>query len=229
MKGNSRVILPKLMKDFRDEAALETMRVEIMQVFKNYIKENCREKGEQKSNPSSSELRGLKSLKKRVKAGEIVVVPTDKTGKLCVMARTAYEEAGRVHTSKDEVVGQEEINRIEGEINGNVSLLAKFFRLGKGWNQVRRVRETIITGSQSICPLYLTFKDHKGWQETSGKPPPTRPIAAGNVGMNLSLSEIISEVCEAVSSMFEGSKEVISTEDLVARIIKLNKKNEEWT
>ena len=141
MKGNSRVVLPKIMKNFRDEAALETLRTEVMQVFKTHIKKNCNDRGEQRSNLSNSELRGLRSLKKRVKNGEIVVVPTDKTGKLCVMAREAYEEAGKVHVDKDEKVGQDEVDSIDGEINGNVSLLIKFFRLGKGWNQTGRVRD----------------------------------------------------------------------------------------
>ena len=139
------------------------------------------------------------------------------------------EEAGAVHTSKDKKVSQIEIDKVEAEINGNVSLLIKFFRLGQGWNQVRRVRETMLTGSQAICPLYLTFKDHKGWSAESGKPPPTRPIAGGNVGLNLSLSEVISEVCEALVIHAEESKEVISTEDMIARIKELNERNKDWT
>ena len=174
-------------------------------------------------------MRGLISLKKRVKEGELVVVPTDKTGKLCIMARERYEEAGAVHTSKDRKVSQDEVDEIEAEVNGNVSMLIKFFRLGQGWNQVRRVRETMLTGSQSICPLYLTFKDHKGWSASSGKPPPTRPIAGGNVGLNLSLSKIVSEVCEALALHAEDSKEIISTEDMIARIKGLNERRKGWT
>ena len=164
-----------------------------------------------------------------MKNGEIVIVQTDKTGKLCVMSREAYEEAGMVHTSKDEEVGQKTVEKIEKEINGNVSLMTKFFRLGKGWNQVGRVRETLITNSQALCPMYLTFKDHKGWKPESGKPPPTRPIAGGNVGLNLNLSELISEVCEAASLSFPDSKEVISTEDLIARIVGMNGRRSNWS
>ena len=190
------------MKNFKDEAALETLRMELMEIFRVHMRENCNERGEQKSNLTSSEFRGYQSLKKRVKNGEIVIVQTDKTGKLCIMSREAYEEAGMVHTNKDEEVGQKTVEKIEREINGNVSLMTKFFRLGKGWNQVGRVRETLITNSQALCPMYLTFKDHKGWKPESGKPPPTRPIAGGNVGLNLNLSELISEVCEAASLSF---------------------------
>ena len=126
MKGNSRVILPGKMKNFKDEAALETLRMEVMEVFRIYMKKNCSEKGEQRSNLTSSEMRGYKSLKRRVKNEEIVVVQTDKTGKLCIMSREAYEEAGKVHTMKDEEVDQKVIDSIEREINGNVSLMVKF-------------------------------------------------------------------------------------------------------
>ena len=66
MKGNSRVILPGKMKNFKDEAALETLRMELMETFKSYMKENCNEKGDQKSNLTSSEMKGYRSLKKRV-------------------------------------------------------------------------------------------------------------------------------------------------------------------
>ena len=86
------------------------------------------------------------------------------------------------------------------------------------------VRETM-----SICPMYLTYKDHKGWSWEKGTPPPTRPIAAGNVGMNLHLSEILSEVTEAVANCWEDSKEVISTEDMIARLHELNKRKKDWT
>ena len=39
-----------------------------------------------------------------------------------------------------------------------------------------RARETMLGESLTLCPLYLTFKDHKDWTWESGKVPPTRPI-----------------------------------------------------
>ena len=47
--------------------------------------------------------------------------------------------------------------------------------------------------NQSVCPLSLLFKDHKGWEASSGKDPPTRPVAGGHLGINLHISEVVSQ------------------------------------
>ena len=73
------------------------------------------------------------------------------------------------------------------------------------------------------------FKDHKGWICSSGKPPPTRPIAGGNDGQNVHLSELNSEILESVVEAYEGGVEVISTEDMNARWEEVNDKNKGWT
>ena len=69
--------------------------------------------GNQKSNLTESEKRGLKSLVKRVSEGEITVIQTDKSSKLCIMNRTDYEKLGQVHVSKDKVIDMEEVKRRE--------------------------------------------------------------------------------------------------------------------
>ena len=69
VKGNSRVILPKYMKNFDLEARLEVFRVECRGVFKKYMTDNCGKYGQQKSNLSKAQLKGLKSLKQRIKDG----------------------------------------------------------------------------------------------------------------------------------------------------------------
>ena len=50
----------KKMKSVKDEAAMEMMRMELMEVYREFIKEKCNDKGEQVSNLTSSEYRGLK-------------------------------------------------------------------------------------------------------------------------------------------------------------------------
>ena len=70
----------------------------------------------------------MKSLKKRVTEGELVVVQTDKTGKFCVMSREAYLRAGQVHTEKDTKVDLSKVAEIQKDINGNIAMLIKFFR-----------------------------------------------------------------------------------------------------
>ena len=66
------------------------IRQETRVAFKKYMEDHCLQKGRQKSNLTKGELRGLKTLKKRVKDGEIVVLPTDKSGLFAVMKRETY-------------------------------------------------------------------------------------------------------------------------------------------
>ena len=108
-------------------------------------------------------------------------------------------------------------------------MLIKVCRVGKSWNHTDRVRETMINNSLAVCPLYLLFKDHKSWSWALGTAPPTRPVAAGNTGMNIHISEVVSEVIEPLVETFVGGLEIISTEDMLAHIDELNEKNENWT
>ena len=157
---------------------------------------------------SLDEWNGLKSLCKRVSESELVVVPTDKTGKFCVMSRETYVKCGMVHCKKDLEIPFEDLTSTQKDLNGNTSMLVKIFRMGSTWDQVGRVRETVLNHSLEVCPLSLLYKDHKGWDLESGKIPPTRPLASGNRGMNLHLSEIISEVVEPVADTFKSGFEV---------------------
>ena len=104
MENNARVIFPKT-RDFQNEAKFEVLRVEAMEVFRKYVREKYDKGGRQQSNLSASENRGLKSLRKRTKEGEIVILSTDKTGNLAVMDREGYEKAGLSHVGLDKEVG----------------------------------------------------------------------------------------------------------------------------
>ena len=63
------------------------------------IRENCNCKGDQPSNLSKSEQEGLKSLRKRLADGDLVILPTDKSGRFAVMSTQTYMKAGQVHSS----------------------------------------------------------------------------------------------------------------------------------
>ena len=54
-----------------------------------YRREKCDEKGRQGKNLTGKEMRGLRKLEKRKNEGEIVIIMTDKSSKLCVMTRDA--------------------------------------------------------------------------------------------------------------------------------------------
>ena len=86
----------------------------------------------------------------------------------------------------------------------------------------------MLSNCLEVCPLWLLFKCHKGWTWRSGKPPPTRPVAGGNSGMNYALSELVSWVLEPVASSIKGSSELISCEDLKSKVDQLNIINKSW-
>ena len=74
-KANSRVILPRALPA-EGESKLEVMRIELLTEYRQWVKENCDCKGRQKANLSKRESDGLKSLQKRIKDGDLVVLPT---------------------------------------------------------------------------------------------------------------------------------------------------------
>ena len=141
-KNNSRVIFPRKSKNFENEAKLETLRTETRAEFKKFLDEKCKKGGQQKSNLTKNQQKGLKSLTERVKNGEIVVVPTDKSGRFAIMSRKAYEAAGMVHVKNDVKVGWAELKEAQSRLNGHVAMMAKIFKMGKSWDHYDRIRET---------------------------------------------------------------------------------------
>ena len=75
-------------------------------------------------------------------------------------------------------------------------------------------------GAQT-CSLSLLVKDHKGWNEEHNCPPPSRPVIAGNSGLNMHLSELISKILEPIAEE-AGGFEVKSTGDMMEKIQSLN-------
>ena len=178
---------------------------------------------------SQPEQAGLKSIQKRVANNEVVILPTDKSGRFAIMSMETYIEAGRAHIKDDIEVGVEEKKENQKLLNGAVSMLLKIFRVGKDCKHESRWRESMLSSSLESCPLWLLYKDHKNWTSSKGGAPPTRPVMGGNTGMNTHLSEILSWLLEPLAnSMLEKSSEVISDEDLKFKIDKLNQANRDW-
>ena len=50
-----------------------------------------------RSNLTPNELKGLKSLQKRISSGELIICETDKSSKLCVLSRDQYIASGLQH------------------------------------------------------------------------------------------------------------------------------------
>ena len=156
-----------------------------------------------------------------------MVVQTDKSSKFAVMSLESYEKAGAKHTAQDEEVDLEYVIRNERHINGHMSMILKMFMVGATWSHEDRIRATKITHSLSVAPMYILYKDHKGWTVVTGGPPPTRPVASAGGGQNDNMSETVSLILEPVANTCTGGMETKSTPGFVSKIVKMNEKARE--
>ena len=184
-----------------------------MKIHQEYLDKQCDKKGNQPLNLSYNQRAALFTLKKKVREGDLVILNTDKTGKLAAVSKDTYKQMGMKHTAGDQVITRGEAAQIQRELNGHVSMFNQMTGLGKDWGQVDRMRETLINQSALVPPLYLTVKDHKTVAE--GEVPSTRPVVSGGRGMNIHLNNILGEILEPVAAAMEGSDEVISSEQLL--------------
>ena len=106
----TRVTLPKPLSTVR-EAQIEVRRELHDKVYQEFRREHCNQKGEQKTNLTEQEKRGLNSLMKRIKKENIIVMKTDKSGKMCVTSEEKYIEMGQVHIGEDKRITKSEYNR----------------------------------------------------------------------------------------------------------------------
>ena len=170
---------------------------------------------------TAQQQRGYKKLQKRIQEKEIVVMQTDKTDKLAVVSREMYEKMGEAHTKDDKVITWEDARRIQRLTNGHTSCWIKIGKMGETWKQVERIRETCINQSCCVAPMYQTLKDHKKLKP--GEIHKTRAIVSSKSGMGVHLNNILSEFIEPLADSIEGKIEVISGEEMLNRIDRLNK------
>ena len=225
VKHNSRIVLPGPLP-INLEGELEMRRVAWGAAFDRHVNSIKDEEGVTEDNLTLQEAKGLKSLQKRVKNGELVVAQTDKSSRFAVMTLDEYEAAGMKHTANDEEVDRHFVLKNETQINGHMSMLLKTFMVGKEWGHEDRTRATKIQHSLSVAPMYILYKDHKGWTVDMGTVPPSRPVASAGSGLNDNYSETVSQALEPVANSWKGGMEKNSTGDMVDSIESLNKVNE---
>ena len=74
---------------------------------------------------TKSERRGMKKIKARIKAKEIAVCETDKSGSLCLMPLEMYKKLGEEHIKGDPVVDWERVREIQRLMKGHLLALNK--------------------------------------------------------------------------------------------------------
>ena len=107
----SRVTLPKPMQ-IEEEALIEIRRNMHKKIFSQHREENT-DNGKQESNLSEEERKGLRSILKRIREGEILVMKTDKSGKFCIVSQADYIKMGEVHTKNDKKISRDNVIQIE--------------------------------------------------------------------------------------------------------------------
>ena len=80
---------------------------------------------------TEDEKEGLQSLLKRMKNRELIILKTDKSGKLCVVSSEEYRKMGEEHTRKDMEVDRKIIIEKEKQLNGHVSSGPRYWGVGK--------------------------------------------------------------------------------------------------
>ena len=224
LKECARVTLPKHLSG-DEESRLEVRKRAQKEMFEEYIRKNTTKNGEQRSNLTKTEQQGLKSLQKRIKNEEILIMKTDKSSKFVVTTPEEYVKMGEEHTKKDEEIEIREVKEMEKIINNHTIAWSLMWNSGENHDHVDRIVKSKVTRSGNQANLSLLYKDHKEGHKT-------RPVASGNESFNLGLSNGVSEVMEAVTKGMSNPYSVISSEDMMARLSgynkKIEKKYEEW-
>ena len=86
LKECARVTLPRPL-DTKHEALIEMRRGMNEKIYNGYRQESCNKKGEVQGNLIEEEKDGPRSLQKRMKNQEVIVMKTDKSGKPCIISR----------------------------------------------------------------------------------------------------------------------------------------------
>ena len=187
-----------------------------------YIKDNCDSKGNQReSNLSKDEIAGLKSLKKRVADGEILIVPTDKTGKLTVTTPERYIASMQPHVANDVIITWKEKESIERRLNGHCIQLGRILRMGDKWEHWPRIKSAI-TNHDCHVPVTIGLeKDHK--HRPPGQPPAMRPVCLASEANNSQLSQVLAWIVNAITKIADKDEVLCSsTEEMVASLEAVN-------
>ena len=192
----------------REEMELGTKHKVMLKNTKEYI----RTLEEQPDNLTKSERRGLRKLKKRVDAGEIVIVQSDKSNRLCVMSVEAYRMMGTPHIQNDPEASWEEVSEAQQEIKGHLRAINCIFSAGEETNQ-ERVWSAKELRSTTIPVLKMLAKDHK--KVDADGLPPGRPVCGASFSINGEVSHYTVDVLGALAAA-DTTEEVCSSEELLA-------------
>ena len=149
---NNRVMLPMEVEPKLENeiGMLREMILKEFSAYKNEIKERGikegvpenKRKNQEHSNLTKQEKRGLKKLRKRLQEKEIVVLKTDKSGKLTLMNREKYLELGKKMNNGDIRIDRKELRVKERKINEHSKMWTKIVNAGEAHNHYTRIKNS---------------------------------------------------------------------------------------
>ena len=115
------------------------------------------------------------------------------------------------------------LDKSRREVLAHTRVMSDIFCVGEehGEKEQRRLRNALHEEISTIPNLILNQKDHKPVSEEGL--PKTRPVCAANSTHNQRLSDLLSDIMNAVFKA-EDTAEAISTGDILSKIDKVNKK-----
>ena len=114
----NRRITPPAPLPVAQSVIINNLKDKLKAVGAAYLKDSCDKDGYPLRQNLPPETRaGIKTLQKRVKEGEIAVMPTDKSGRLSVNWKENYLELMNTHVQGDSVITMEEQSKLERECN----------------------------------------------------------------------------------------------------------------
>ena len=219
IKENRDIKLPdalSISEEVRINLRLDSFR----KCYTDYKTAKCSEKGDQKLNLKTSQTRGFISLRKRIKKGELLILKTDKSGKMCVASREMYLEMGKPHTKDDDLIYEDEAKLIQSRLNAHCTMLSKMFKIGCNWDMNGRIIDTVTSESIEIPPMYLLVKDHK--LVGIGELTKSRAVVSGCQSMGIHMANILSDILEPIANILGLDFKFISTEDMLAKLDRHN-------
>ena len=233
-KMNRRIKLPKPL-DTEDEYKCDLRRRSLQETFREFnnlgqhkkTSERDLKKGLNIENLNKDEQIGLRSLCKRVKNKEIMIVPTDKSGRFAVMTFKQYMDSGFKHTNKDEKLDWDRVKYMKNQINNHMAWVSNIISYADDTDK-DRMHKNLTVPDLELPEMNILVKDHKTWTPNSNQPVPSRPVVSGNNSINTHVSELLSELIEPIVAEYNGA-EIQSTEEALSMIDKLNELIESGT
>lgn len=149
----------------------------------------------------------------------MVLMSSDKSGKLAVMSPALYRECMEPHVAGDTEHTREEVTRVEGQFRGAATQILRVFKFGEDWGHQDRFKSACWVENSEIPSLSQFVKDHKDTLKT-------RPVCKAPVlqSPNGPLADLVCEILNPFVEEVDKARrtEVKSTEELCSEIKAVN-------